>query len=377
MKNILIIIGTTFLAGLFIGGCKSSDSKDVTRASINPGIVTKPAIPFRPLNYICYRGDSISVDGLLNENAWASAQWSEYFTDIEGTLKPDPLHPTRFKMLWDDDFLYIAAEIYEPHIWAYLKQRDTVIFYDNDFEIFIDPDDDTHGYYEFEINAANTVWDLLLTKPYRDNGVVLNAWNINGMLSAVKVYGTINDPRDRDDRWVVELAFPFSVLNEWGRKPADKQQWRINFSRVNWQTDIINGKYIKKTDPSTGKTKPEYNWVWSPQGVINMHYPEMWGYLQFSETRAGEGEALFVTDPDSELKWILRTLYYAQTVYATKNGFYSDNTDSLKSVGLEAGSTDPEIILTYTGYEASLMSAKTGNRWVIDESGKLVSAGNK
>ncbi|MDB5152684.1 MAG: hypothetical protein JWR54_1435, partial [Mucilaginibacter sp.] len=42
-----------------------------------------------------------------------------------------------------------------------------------------------------------------------------------------------------------------------------------------------NGNYVKLTD-SAGKTLPEHNWVWSPQGVVNMHYPERWGYLQFS-----------------------------------------------------------------------------------------------
>ena len=42
--------------------------------------------------------------------------------------------------------------------------------------MFIDPDGDNHLYYEFEINALNTVWDLLLPKPYRDGGPALNGW---------------------------------------------------------------------------------------------------------------------------------------------------------------------------------------------------------
>jgi hypothetical protein len=25
----------------------------------------------------------------------------------------------------------------------------------------------------------------------------------------------------------------------------------------------------------------EDNWVWSPQGLINMHVPEMWGRVRF------------------------------------------------------------------------------------------------
>ena len=56
-------------------------------------------------------------------------------------------------MLWDDEYFYVAAELEEPDIWATLTERDAVIFYDNDFEIFIDPDGDSHEYYEFEMNA--------------------------------------------------------------------------------------------------------------------------------------------------------------------------------------------------------------------------------
>jgi len=40
-------------------------------------------------------------------------------------------------------------------------------------QIFLDPDGDNHLYYEIEINALGTVWDLLMAKPYRC--VVLSA----------------------------------------------------------------------------------------------------------------------------------------------------------------------------------------------------------
>ena len=60
-------------------------------------------------------------------------------------------------MLWDDDYFYIGAELREPHVWGTLTAHDSVIFHDNDFEVFIDPNGDNHEYYEFEINALGTV----------------------------------------------------------------------------------------------------------------------------------------------------------------------------------------------------------------------------
>ena len=42
-------------------------------------------------------------------------------------------------MLWDDQYLYIAAELQEPDEKATLTKHDSVIFHDNDFEVFIKP----------------------------------------------------------------------------------------------------------------------------------------------------------------------------------------------------------------------------------------------
>ncbi|MDG1821966.1 MAG: hypothetical protein P8H25_01135 [Flavobacteriaceae bacterium] len=59
----------------------------------------------------------------------------------------------------------------------------------------------------------------------------------------------------------------------------------MNFSRVHWDYDITNGKYSRKKD-SSDNFLSEYNWIWSPQRVINMHQPEKWGYVYFEATPA-------------------------------------------------------------------------------------------
>ena len=110
-----------------------------------------------PKKYVAYSiTDTIKIDGKGDETSWKNAEWTDFFIDIEGMKKPT--YKTRIKMLWDKHYLYFLAELEEPHVWATLKQRDTVIFYNNDFEIFIDPDGDTHNYYELEINTPKTVF---------------------------------------------------------------------------------------------------------------------------------------------------------------------------------------------------------------------------
>src|SRR5262249_8616252 len=168
-----------------------------------------------PKGYVCYRtAQPLHIDGRLDKAAGRAAPWTDYFVDIAGDAKPRPRRHTRVKMLWDDQFFYIGAELEEPHVWATLTQHDAVIFRDNDFEVFIDPNGDNHEYYEFEINALNTGWDLLLPRPYKDGGRAINSWEIPGLKTAVHVDGTLNDPRDKDRGWTVEIAFPWKVLGE-------------------------------------------------------------------------------------------------------------------------------------------------------------------
>ena len=119
------------------------------------------ALPFAPRHYVAHRAAAPpKIDGRLDEAAWTAAPWSELFVDIEGDTRPAPPLRTRAKMLWDDEYFYVAAEMQEPDVWATLRARDSVIFRDNDFELFIDPDGDTHAYYELEVNAFGTPWDF-------------------------------------------------------------------------------------------------------------------------------------------------------------------------------------------------------------------------
>ena len=223
----------------------------------------------------------LKIDG-KPESAWGNAPWSASFVDIEGDKKPAPTFNTRIKMLYDDQFLYIFAEMEEPHLWGTLTNRDAIIFRDNDFEVFLDPNNDQLQYFEYEINALGTVMDLFMPKPYKKGGKADLSWNSGGLQSAVLLDGTLNDNSDTDKGWTVELAIPFKDMERPGRvhQPKPGDQWHINFSRVQWTMDKEGSGYVKRKG-SNGKNLPESNWVWSPQGVINMHVPEKWGVVTF------------------------------------------------------------------------------------------------
>ncbi|MEH6659858.1 carbohydrate-binding family 9-like protein [Leeuwenhoekiella marinoflava] len=324
-----------------------------------------------PRSYVAHYIDTpLEVDGKANEEVWKEAPFSESFIDIEGVKIPK--YETQVKMLWDDENLYFYAELKEPHIWATLKQRDTVIFYNNDFEIFIDPDGDTHNYYEFEMNALNTVWDLLIAKPYRESAPVVDSWDIQGLQTAVSINGTLNDASDVDKSWSVEIAMPWEVLKEASGStelPAD-EFWRINFSRVNWDYELDNGVYSRKKDES-GTFLPEYNWVWSPQGVINMHEPEHWGYVYFSSKPVSEKDT-FTIPKDEQIRWKLYEFYRAQKAYFATNKSWATDLKAIDATPfeLEDKTLRPTLENYSQGWIITVKSPFSGMLYSIREDGK-------
>ena len=256
-------------------------------------------------------------------------------------------------MLWDENYFYFAALMEEPHVWAKLTERDDVIYKDNDFEIFLDPDGDTHNYYELEVNAFGTEWDLILLKPYHDaDKVVVDSWDIPGLITKVHVDGTLNDPSDEDRAWSVEIAIPWKAFISNYRSntpPKDGEQWKVNFSRVHWETNIIDGDYVKKD-------AREFNWVWSPQGLIYMHMPEYWGLVQFSEMVPGNNTVSFKDTGLDKVKWALRQVYIKQRNYFFKNERYTSSIGSLnlRKPPAKGIAWPPRIVMTPSGWEASL-----------------------
>jgi hypothetical protein len=273
--------------------------------------------------------------------------------DIEGPAHdPQPWLKTRMKMLWDHGHLYIAAKMEEPRLWATLTKRDSVIFNDHDFEVFLDPDDDNHQYMELEVNALNTVWDLLLPKPYKDGGAAVDAFDLSGLRTDVRLDGRLNDPSHASKGWSVTIAIPWTSIKMLSSKPVPPRtgdRWRINFSRVEWDLEVVDGKFRKVAG------KPEHNWVWSPQWAINMHRPETWGFVEFQSSHR-----LVKSDPHWKERCALMDLYYRMRMYHETHGSYPAKPLDFKG-----------YFLGHEGFWLASLTAKDGAVLTVREDSRL------
>jgi len=291
------------------------------------------------------------------------------FHDIEGDSLPRPWKYTRVKVLWDEEALYVGAELQDDTIWATVMGRDELIFVDNDFEIFLAPQDSSHRYFEIEMNAANAVWDLLMERPQRDCVRRIIGWDVQGLESAVHIDGEINNPYADNRRWTVEVKIPWFSLRECGLDqcypvklaPEVGEIWRMTFSRVEYEVDVVDGRYVKRTDEK-GKELPEHNWLWAPTGIYDAHVPEMWGYLVFTEA----GEEYPLPEADAA-KLVLRRLYYREHAYCCKEGAFT--CDAAALLGEEAEHWGVKAYVTPSMFEGVLIFH--GEEYHINQDGYL------
>ncbi|MGA2035351.1 MAG: carbohydrate-binding family 9-like protein [Thermoguttaceae bacterium] len=269
-------------------------------------------------DYTCYRTRvPPTVDGRLAGPGWRLAPRSPRFVDMV-TGGPAVLD-TRAAALWDDQCLYVGFWVQEPWVEAHLSQRDSLIFMENDVEVFIDGGD---CYYELEINALGTLYEVFFiwrdryqrggkfdvpefdlfsrqalsfggdydrsgwhfwrgTHPRGLRWAFLD-WDFPGLRSAVEVQGRINDPATADQGWTVELAFPWAGM-KWlsgGRPlpPREGDVWRIFFGR------------FEKLEVGGTLPRPQPAWCWNKHGVPDTHVPECFTRIHFS-TRDVEDQA--------------------------------------------------------------------------------------
>ena len=261
-------------------------------------------------NYTARRATApIHVDGLPDEPDWQRAEKSPRFVDM-ATGEP-AIYGTKSAVLWDDQNLYIAFWVEEPFVQARLTEKNSLIFNENDAEVFIDGGD---TYYEFETNARGTTYQMFYIwrdaykkggrfdvpefDPLKSNAMTFGGdydrqaptfwkgtnprglrwayfgWPFPGLESAVHVDGTLNNNSDVDKGWTVELAFPWKgakwLAGDRPLPPKDGDIWKIFFGRF----ELLH--------VAGNEVQPHPGWSLNRHGVYDTHLPQCWTAVHFS-----------------------------------------------------------------------------------------------
>ncbi|ESO90041.1 hypothetical protein LOTGIDRAFT_164341 [Lottia gigantea] len=279
-----------------------------------------------PSTYVVYHLNSqtVQIDGRLDEQAWKDVPWSRSFVDIKGFDALKPKYETKMKLRYDDVNLYLAFYLEEDEVWANITKHDGAVYGDNSVQILIDTKQNNHKYKEIVINSLGTVSDIMMTKPYIDDGEQQVIWE-SEVKRSIYVDGSVNNASKQSTFWTLEMAIPFKSLffgvKHGSDMPADQDIWRANFVRVEHEVEISGSKYLKKVG---GKTDL---WQWYSNGVINSHLPDIWGLLQFRKAPVNSTE--FQQSKYWLLTNILSELFRAEKAYKAVTGRYTDKLELL------------------------------------------------
>ena len=170
-----------------------------------------------------------AIDGVLLEAAWDRAERTGRFVrSLDGKTAAAA---TEARLLWDDDALYVAFQCEDANVATPFTADDERLYTSNVVEIFLNPSGDAaRGYDEIEVAPTNALFDASFVGGPRQ-GMDL-AWASHAR-HAVHVDGTLNDPRDVDRGWTVELAIPFASLTGMpSPRPARGDRWKFNLYRL-------------------------------------------------------------------------------------------------------------------------------------------------
>ena len=260
---------------------------------------------------------SPDLAGHLDAAPWDGAHWSGRLVDLV-TGEP-AIYDTRVACLWDDDALYVGIRSQEPFLRARLTERDSLIWYDNDVELFIAGAD---AYWELEVNQLGTVYEVLHVwadatreggtwhtpayDPRQRNarGFVGNGdpdrwdwdgfhprghrwsfldWDLPGLRTAVSLVGTLNDDRDQDEGWDACIAVPWPGVAEILQGPGHALGWRpepgteLRCCFARFENFEVSGRPVR---PTTG-------WTLNRHGRYDIHVPEAFPVVTLSDVAVG------------------------------------------------------------------------------------------
>ncbi len=241
----------------------------------------------------------LRIDGDLDKPEWRKAPKTPRFLDVIGGTPA--VYDTRAALLYDDQNLYVGFWCEEPYPHATMTERDDLLWFENDIEVFIAG---RNSYYELELNVLNNlyevfyIWqDAYASDPYfraprfdvlangaktfggnhdrtgkyfwkgshpRGNRWAYHNWDYPGLLHAVRVDGEVNRTDVPSRGYTFELAFPWAGMADLrdGETAAPKAGETLRILLARYELFHLNGQ-----DVSAG-------WCVDPIGTDDNHYPE-------------------------------------------------------------------------------------------------------
>ncbi len=230
----------------------------------------KLVIGQQPVYKVSRAKEPIVVDGRMDEATWKNAEVVsfDYFYRADKQFEKQL---TKFRMLWNDTCLYLFYECQDTSLTARETKPDGRPYLDDCAEFFCLPiPDSLNFHFGFEININKAAYDyVMLWRYYNNRHFFIPGYN--PVYKYEVIYdGTINNDKDRDKMWQMEIAIPFSAFSNFTGRPRAGARWA--FQAVRQDRNYVNDRFR-----STSTLYPIYDIK------LDVHQPSRFGILEFSE----------------------------------------------------------------------------------------------
>jgi len=196
------------------------------------------------------------IDGIIDERSWDIVEWSGDFIENEPDENTPPEQQTKFKIIYDQKYLYVAWRAYdtEPNkIEQRMGRRDD--FPGDWVEINIDSFNDDRSGFSFTISASGVKGDEFIS----NNGNFDSSWNPiwyaashideEGWTAEAKIpLSQIKFGKSAEQIWGLQinrLFFRNQERDVWQRIPQDAPGWVSEFGELRGLVNIEPQKQLE------------------------------------------------------------------------------------------------------------------------------------
>lgn len=225
----------------------------------------------QPVYKVARASQPLTIDGRRDEAIWNKAE-VQNFNYFYRSDKPVEKQNSEFRMLWDDENIYLFYECQDTSLTARETKFDGRTYLDDCAEFFVVPvPDSVYMHFGFEINITEVRYDyIVLWRYYNNRTFFLSGYNPEYQVKAV-YNGTLNNDKDKDMGWTMEFAIPMSVFSNINMVTRPRPGARWAFQAVRQDRNAVDDRFR-----STSTLFPIYDIR------KDVHQPSRFGLLEFS-----------------------------------------------------------------------------------------------
>lgn len=207
------------------------------------------------------------IDGLLTDSSWDIVDWtSDYIEHLPDENTP-PIEQTRFKIIYDKEFIYFAFRCYDKNPKEIVKRLSRRDGFEGDWiEINIDSHNDKRTSFSFSASVAGVKSDGFIS----DNGSSWEGnwnpiWNLKtnidneGWTAEIRIpLSQLKFGNGKEQVWGLQSTRRYFRTEErslWQRVPLDAPGWVSEFGELHGLIDLEPQKQVELQPFLTSKLK--------------------------------------------------------------------------------------------------------------------------